>query len=411
MISQIFKEEVKIMGKRKFIMIMSLLMAISVVALGLEPVLAQDKPVGWGKGNAYGKMRSTTPAQREAAAANAQAAGLQLGAAVAAVPTPGGTPDYFGPYPNYATSPLPVGPVRIIRVVNGGSGYSATPTVTIMDAYGVGRGARAGAVRLSATGAITAIAVRTRGTGYIAPVVTITDTTGTGAIAVASVIPVAGTGMRKFVDTFAVPPIAQGSSCSSIGYTGTQAADCCEIWLVEYRQQMHSDLPLVTGTWPNQAGGTLMRGYVEVVNGVMQTPSYLGPIIVAQRDKPVRVKFVNKLPTGSGGDLFIPVDTTYMGAGTGPNLGTEMYTQNRSAVHLHGATTPWISDGTLYQWTTPAGETTSYPKGVSVYNVPDMQNSGDNLSAPQGTLTFYYTTMLPVLRVLMFTPEKLRATW
>ena len=62
-----------------------------------------------------------------------------------------------------------------------------------------------------------------------------------------------------------------------------------------------------------------------------------------------------------------------------------MFTQNRATLHLHGGRTPWISDGTPHQWTTPAGESTSYPKGVSVTNVPDMPDPGD------GSLTFFYT--------------------
>ena len=70
------------------------------------------------------------------------------------------------------------------------------------------------------------------------------------------------------------------------------------------------------------------------------SPYYLGPMIVAQRDRPVRVKFTNKLPTGSGGNLFLPVDTTIDGAGTGPNGGTQMYTQNRATLHLHGGAHP-----------------------------------------------------------------------
>ena len=32
----------------------------------------------------------------------------------------------------------------------------------------------------------------------------------------------------------------------------------------------------------------------------------------------MRVLFRNLLPTGTGGDLFLPVDTTLMGAGPGP---------------------------------------------------------------------------------------------
>ncbi|MHB9002941.1 MAG: cell wall-binding repeat-containing protein [Coriobacteriia bacterium] len=145
---------------------------------------------------------------------------------------------------------------------------------------------------------------------------------------------------------------------------------------------MHSDLPPTT-----------LRGYRQTnngtdgsgVNSIAPGPiHYLGPTIVATKDKPVRIKFTNNLPTGAGGDLFIPVDTTVMGAGAGPIPG-ESYTQNRASVHLHGGRTPWISDGTPHQWITPAGEGTVYPEGVSVENVPDMEDPGP------GSMTFYYT--------------------
>jgi FtsP/CotA-like multicopper oxidase with cupredoxin domain len=166
--------------------------------------------------------------------------------------------------------------------------------------------------------------------------------------------------------------IAQAAPCT---YSG-QAADCYTIKLKEVSWQFHADLPAAR-----------IRGYVEVRGGLEQPFQYLGPIIVARKNVPVRVTFINELPTGAGGDLFLPVDTSYMGAGAGPNGGS--YTQNRATIHMHGGTTPWISDGTIHQWTTPAAETTAYPKGVSVYNVPDMQNPG--LSAVPGELTFYYT--------------------
>ena len=48
------------------------------------------------------------------------------------------------------------------------------------------------------------------------------------------------------------------------------------------------------------------------------------------------------------------------------------FKDNRATLHLHGGTTPWISDGTAHQWITPAGENTPWPQGVSVENVPDM---------------------------------------
>jgi FtsP/CotA-like multicopper oxidase with cupredoxin domain/fibronectin type 3 domain-containing protein len=167
-------------------------------------------------------------------------------------------------------------------------------------------------------------------------------------------------------------------------------SDYYEIWLVEYSEQMHSDLP-----------ATKLRGYVQHNNGtdsgtglntVAPAPvHYLGPLIVAQKDRPVRIKFTNQLPIGAAGDLFLPVDTTIMGAGMGPldMMGMpgmkESYTQNRSVIHLHGGATPWISDGTPHQWITPAGETTQYPKGVSQQNVPDMWFDVGGNPVPAGT--------------------------
>ncbi|KUO77474.1 MAG: hypothetical protein APF77_06335 [Clostridia bacterium BRH_c25] len=123
----------------------------------------------------------------------------------------------------------------------------------------------------------------------------------------------------------------------------------------------------------------------------VDSPHYMGPAIIATRDIPVRIKFYNLLPTRAGGDLFIPVDTTVMGAGHGPMGHDAMpmnYMQNRSTIHLHGNNSVWISDGTPHQWITPAGEDTPYPQGVSVVNVPDM----DEVDNPRdGVMTLYYT--------------------
>lgn len=134
-----------------------------------------------------------------------------------------------------------------------------------------------------------------------------------------------------------------------------------------FRQRMHSSLP---------APGTLLRGYIDL--GVASpTFHYLGPIIIAQRDKPVRIKMSNMLDTStgpSGGKLQIPTDYLLMGAGAGPSGGN--YTQNRASTHLHGGLPPWISDGTALQWNTPNGETNPYTLGASFRNVPDMWFAG-----------------------------------
>jgi len=311
------------------------------------------------------------PAQRKAAAARAKAAGLLPGVAATglAMLDPGGTPHYFGPYANWAYSPLPTGPVTSITPESGGNGYSA-PVVTISDVYGTGAGATATAQVVG--GVVIGITLDTAGSGYTAPVVIIEDATGTGAAATATIGGPFSGGIRKFVDSLPNLTVAVPDAAMYLG------SDYYEIELRQYPQKMHSELPTTT-----------LRGYVQVKNGVDVAPiSYLGPVIVAQRDVPVRIKFTNKLPTGAGGDLFIPVDTTVMGAGMGP-LGMDAmpmdYTQNRATVHLHGNNTVWISDGTPHQWITPAGEDTPYPRGVSVYNVPDMPDPGD------GSMTFYYT--------------------
>ena len=193
---------------------------------------------------------------------------------------------------------------------------------------------------------------------------------------------VPGTGIRKFVDSL---PGLGAANANDLGQyipvavpdtTTYPGSDYYEISLVQYTERLHADLPPTT-----------LRGYVQTNTSdpTVSHPSYLGPIILAQANRPVRVKFTNALPTGAGGDLFLPVDTTVMGAGMGPNGGSEMYTQNRAVIHLHGGATPWISDGTPHQWITPAGETTSYPKGVSVTNVPDMWFDASGHPVPAGT--------------------------
>ena len=352
--------------------------------------------------------------------------------AVRAAPITAPTPHYFGPWPNYANSPLPTSAITSVTVDSGGAFYIA-PTVAINDLYGLGSGALATANVTG--GVITGIQVTNPGSGYSAPKVVITDATGSGAAATAVISGQVTGGIRKFIDSLPqVGPsgannLGQYLSIASPDNATYPGCDYYEIGLVQYTEKMHTDLP-----------ATLLLGYVQLstaivpglqipltyINGTpildpygnqvyaVDNPHYLGTSIVAQRDRPVRIKFTNYLPTGMGGDLFLPVDTTVMGAGMGPldMMGMpgmkENYTQNRGTLHLHGGATPWISDGTPHQWTTPAGEMTQYPKGVSVEYVPDMwfvngtviPNTIGQTTPPvpgasnnpgDGSLTFYYT--------------------
>jgi FtsP/CotA-like multicopper oxidase with cupredoxin domain len=359
------------MKMKKLLIFMSVLLLFTALPWGVDRAGAQqarkskDSPQ-----QSIAKQKVITPAQRKAAADRFKqlySAAVTVGATVLppVVMDPGGIPHYFGPYANYANSPLPRGPISVITLTSGGLGYNS-PVVTVTDFYGAGTGAEA--LASVTDGIITGIVVTNPGTGYAAPIVIIEDLTGTGAAATATIIPDPGTGIRKFVDPLPEIPIADPGTYSD-------GSDYYEIELGEFTQKMHTDLPPTT-----------LRGYRQTnTSGPASAFHYMGPTIVAQRDRPVRIKFTNNLPTGAGGDLFLPVDTTIMGAGMGPNGGMEMYTENRATVHLHGNNTVWISDGTPHQWITPAGESTSYPEGVSVVHVPDMPDPGD------GSMTLYYT--------------------
>jgi FtsP/CotA-like multicopper oxidase with cupredoxin domain len=378
------------------------------------------------------------------------------------------------------------GAVSSVSLTNSGNGYIYPPAVTFGGGGGAGAAATAVIQPLTVTGGpLTGILLLAGGSGYTAPSVAITGGGGTGALCSATVLPIScgitaitltnpGSGygalktnavggiygMRKFVDT--LPGLTVAGANERGQYIPVAipdiltypTSDYYEISLVEYSEQLHADLP-----------PTRLRGYKQTNTSdpTVSIPSYLGPVIVAHKDRPVRIKFTNNLPpTTAGGNLFIPVDTTAMGAGAGPvgsitvikvtaggsgytsipavtftgggggsgaaaeatvkggavtsvtvnNVGVgytaaptvvftgggglgaaataligngSAYAQNRSALHLHGGNTPWISDGTPHQWTTPATEVTPYPKGVSVRNVPDMPDPGD------GSLTFFYT--------------------
>jgi FtsP/CotA-like multicopper oxidase with cupredoxin domain len=264
-------------------------------------------------------------------------------------------------------------------MVSNGVGYTLSNT-TVKVVGGGGSGATGTPVIDPTTGAITAITFVSGGSGY-----------GTTP------------GIRKFVAPLPTLPNAVPDQTTYTIAKGFPAdSDYYEIALVEYTQKLSPDLPVTTLRGYVQLETANIKGahYPLVYNNPAKTPivdansqqlygvtapTYLGPIIQAASGKPVRVKFYNLLPAGSDGNLFLPVDTTVMGAGMGP-LGSN-YSQNRAGIHLHGGATPWISDGTPDQWTTPAGTSTAYPHGVSVVNVPDMDGGNE----PDGTMTFYYT--------------------
>jgi spore coat protein A len=147
-------------------------------------------------------------------------------------------------------------------------------------------------VVLSTTGAPTTTPAPTFGVGY------------------AGSCPSAGSqskilGMRYFVDPLPIPALAQKTAAS------TANLDAYDISVSEFNYKVHSDIAAIK-----------VRGY----NGM-----YPGPTIVATKDKPVRVNWINNINAAS---TFMNVQTIPAGL-----------TTTRMVTHLHGADTTVQSDG------------------------------------------------------------------
>ncbi len=152
--------------------------------------------------------------------------------------------------------------------------------------------------------------------------------------------------LRKFISP--LPGLgADGipvANASKIAYLG---ADFYQLAAVQFQQQMHPDLPNPTTLW----------GYMDRTTG---KSGYLGPIILAERGRPVLMQMKNMLPPHG----LMPVDTT-LDSASGP--------QNRMVVHLHGGHTPWTSDGGPFAWFTPTGTGPGNGGGEDFLNgVPGM---------------------------------------
>ncbi len=137
--------------------------------------------------------------------------------------------------------------------------------------------------------------------------------------------------LRKFVSP--LPGLGPGGIPLATAGTNSAypGADFYHFAAQEFTQQMHPDLPNPTKLW----------GYVDQATG---QGAYLGPVIAAQRGKPVVLRMENKLPAKH----ILPVDTSMMGAE--PSV-----PQNRCCVHLHGGLVPWTMDGGPFAWFSPTG--------------------------------------------------------
>ena len=137
--------------------------------------------------------------------------------------------------------------------------------------------------------------------------------------------------LRKFIS----PLPGLGSNGIPVATPATNSAwpgvDFYELSAQQFTQQMHPDLPNPTHLW----------GYVDMATN---KTGYLGPLIIAQRGKPVVIRMHNNLPSTH----ILPVDTTIPGSEPGVPV-------NRCCLHLHGGFVPWTSDGGPFAWFTPSG--------------------------------------------------------
>jgi spore coat protein A len=121
---------------------------------------------------------------------------------------------------------------------------------------------------------------------------------------------------------------------------------------------------------PPPYGKTTLWGYVDANPAIANNPRYLGPVIVAKKNRSVQLTVTNRLPNKH----ILPVDTTIMGADPGQDV-------NRISVHLHGGFNTWNYDGGPYAWFAPDGQTgTSFLNGTGVpgqaqYYYPNQQSA------------------------------------
>jgi len=165
-----------------------------------------------------------------------------------------------------------------------------------------------------------------------------------------------------FINSPDVPLFTQGlrsndviSLLTNIGVAGSDGAAPVTgvthytINIEQFKDTLHPSL-----------GDTTLWGFVPA-NYLLPAPApaaprHLGGIIVAERNVPIQITFINKLTdTGAfdGAPLPhpIPVDTTVPGDWGAVPAGQN----NRIAVHMHGGHVPWISDGGPFDWSTPNG--------------------------------------------------------
>jgi spore coat protein A, manganese oxidase len=144
-------------------------------------------------------------------------------------------------------------------------------------------------------------------------------------------------GLAKFIQPLRGVGGADGIPVAASDGTrswGSIKAEHYSIFMEQFEDQLHPDLPNATRLWGYRPG--------NVAAGANR---HLGGIIVASRGTPIQITATNALPSKH----ILPVDPSIMGAEKGQGA-------NHATIHLHGGFVPWISDGGPHSWFDPTGE-------------------------------------------------------
>jgi len=123
--------------------------------------------------------------------------------------------------------------------------------------------------------------------------------------------------------------------------------DYYEIEAAQFSQQLHPALPT-----------TNFYGYADAAS---KNHRYLGGVIVATRDTPIKLKVTNALPPRN----ILPFDPTLVDPTVAAETGGR---QDRIALHLHGGLVFWDNDGNPFQWYSNANNPGGFVHGSSFIN-------------------------------------------
>ncbi|MRR55010.1 MAG: bilirubin oxidase [Deltaproteobacteria bacterium] len=207
-----------------------------------------------------------------------------------------------------------------------------------------------------------------------------------------------GTSIPKFVEQLPVAGDITVVNATPSVMLGIPSTPSYNIHMREFQAQI---LPVSLGLGPTWVWGYLTDGDVAAQPAVR--PSYLGPVVVAQRETPAYPTYSNELPAGNVSNVqqLLPIDMTIdwanpTGINCAPDPITGDYTNLQcgtlppylgplpDAVHFHGAEVAPAFDGGPDAWFTQDNAQTGIGFPGSTYTYPNGQQEATLWFHPHG---------------------------